>query len=146
VAYKIFTNILNERLKPWAEKTLLNYQCGFRPGKSMSNQIFTTRQMLENMLEHYTETYHLFVDFRTAYDSIIREKLYEAMQEFKFSRKLTKLTEMTMGKTICAIKVGNETSDTFITYKGLRQGELGHTDQHKEQYTRRNTETNSSSK
>jgi hypothetical protein len=30
---------------------------------------------------------------------------------------------MTMGKTICAIKLGNETSDTFITYKGLRQGD-----------------------
>jgi sorting nexin-29 len=80
VAYKIFTNILNERLKPCAEKTLHNYQCGFRPGKSTCSQIFTIRQMLENMLEHDIETYHLFVDFRTAYDSIIREKLYEAMQ------------------------------------------------------------------
>jgi sorting nexin-29 len=56
--------------------------------------------MLENMLEHDIETYHLFVDFRKAYDSIIREKLYEAMQEFKFPRKLIKLPEMTMGKTI----------------------------------------------
>jgi hypothetical protein len=28
-ANKIFTNILNERLKPWAEKTLHNYRCGF---------------------------------------------------------------------------------------------------------------------
>jgi hypothetical protein len=79
--------------------------------------------MLENMLEHDTETYHLFVDFRTVYDSIIREKLYEAIQEFKFPRKLIKLTEITMGKTTSAIKVGNETSDTFTTYKGLRQGD-----------------------
>jgi sorting nexin-29 len=71
VAYKIFTNILNERLKPWAEKTL-NYQCGFRPGKSTSNQIFTIRQMLENTLEYDIETYKLFVDLRTAYDSVIR--------------------------------------------------------------------------
>jgi hypothetical protein len=29
VTYKIFTNIFDERLKPWAEKTLHNYQCGF---------------------------------------------------------------------------------------------------------------------
>jgi sorting nexin-29 len=65
VTYKIFTNILNERLKPWAEKTLHNYQCGFRPGKSTSNQIFTIWKMLENILEHDIETYHLFVDFRT---------------------------------------------------------------------------------
>jgi hypothetical protein len=63
------------------------------------------------------------LDFRTAYDSIIREKLYEAMQEFKFPRKLIKLTEMMMGKTTCAIKLGHETSDTFITNKGLRQGD-----------------------
>jgi hypothetical protein len=30
---------------------------------------------------------------------------------------------MTMGKTICAIKLWNETPYTFITYKGLRQGD-----------------------
>jgi hypothetical protein len=89
----------------------------------MSNEIFTIWQMLENMLEHEIETYHLFKDFRMAYDSIIREKLYEAMQEFKFPRKLIKLTEMMMGKIICAIKLGNETSDTSVTCKGLRQGD-----------------------
>lgn len=86
MAYKIFTNVLNERLKPWVEKILHNYQRGFRPGKSTSDQIFTIWQMLESILEYDIETYHLFVDFRTAYDSVIREKLLRQCKNSNFLR------------------------------------------------------------
>jgi len=86
VAYKIFTNILYGRIQPYTEKVLQSYQCGFRPGKSTVNQIYTIRQMMERMMEYDVETYHLFVDFKTAYDYIIRKKLYEAMQELGFPK------------------------------------------------------------
>jgi hypothetical protein len=38
------------------------------------------------MMEYDVATCHLFVDFKTAYDSIIRKKLYEAMQELGFPK------------------------------------------------------------
>jgi sorting nexin-29 len=34
-AYKVFSNILFQRLKPYVEKLVGNYQCGFRNGKSV---------------------------------------------------------------------------------------------------------------
>ena len=36
------------------------------------------RQILEKMAEYKNDTYHLFIDFKAAYDSIARVKLYDA--------------------------------------------------------------------
>jgi hypothetical protein len=41
----------------------------------------------------------LFVDFRQAFDSINRKRLYEAMEWMKIADKLIRLTRMTMNTT-----------------------------------------------
>jgi sorting nexin-29 len=40
--YKISSNILYERLKPFVENILGHYQKGFRAGKSTTDQIFSS--------------------------------------------------------------------------------------------------------
>ena len=86
--YKIFSKILYNRLLPYVEKVVENYQTGFRQGKSTIDQIFTERQILEKTTEFNIDTHHLFVDFSTAYDSINRAGLYRAMEEFGIPDKL----------------------------------------------------------
>ncbi|XP_051864351.1 uncharacterized protein LOC127566365 [Drosophila albomicans] len=81
VAYKVLTSVLCERLKPHAEALIGPYQCGFRPGKSTVDQIFTLRQILEKSYENQIDTYHLFVDYKAAFDSPRRDRLYAAMSE-----------------------------------------------------------------
>jgi sorting nexin-29 len=49
IAYKIFSNILFNRLSPCVEGIIGDYQCGFRQGRSTYDQIFTIRQILENV-------------------------------------------------------------------------------------------------
>jgi sorting nexin-29 len=45
--YKVFSNILYTRLKPYVEKVTGSYQYGFREGKSTTDQIQALRQVLE---------------------------------------------------------------------------------------------------
>jgi hypothetical protein len=40
IACKVFSNVLNERLKKITENLLGEYQCGFRKNRSTSDQIF----------------------------------------------------------------------------------------------------------
>jgi hypothetical protein len=47
IRYKIFSNILYERLKPFVENIPGHYQKGFRASKSTTDQIFSLRQILE---------------------------------------------------------------------------------------------------
>ena len=62
-----------ERLKPIVADLIGPYQCGFRPGKSTTDQIFTLRQILEKTQEKQIDTYHLFVDYNAAFDSPTRK-------------------------------------------------------------------------
>ncbi|GFX97763.1 reverse transcriptase domain-containing protein [Trichonephila clavipes] len=85
-AYKIFSNLLFARLQPYTDKVIGNYQCGFRPQRS-TIEIHTLRQILEKTKEYNIKTFHLFFDFKAAYDSINRNKMVEAMTEFKIPQK-----------------------------------------------------------
>ena len=91
IAYKILSSFLCERLKPFVNKLIGSYQCGFRPGKSTIDQIFTIRQILEKTRDKQIYTFPLFDDFKSAFDSPHRNHLYATMSEFGIPAKLNRL-------------------------------------------------------
>jgi sorting nexin-29 len=91
VTYKIFSNILFNRLSPCVEGIIGDYQCGFRQGRSTYDQIFTICHILEKCNEFQIETHHLFVDFQSAYDAVDSDNLCQAMEEMHIPRKLIAL-------------------------------------------------------
>ncbi|MXP61705.1 hypothetical protein FD744_25325 [Pantoea sp. Taur] len=121
--YKILSNILFQRLLPYAERELGPYQSGFRRGRSTTDQIFSLRTILERGNEHQIKTHHLFVDFKAAYDSINREELYKALEEFNIPEKLIRLVKLTMRNVKCTVQVGGQRTEEFSSRKGLRQGD-----------------------
>ena len=123
IAYKVLSSVLCERLKPLTKTLIGPYQCGFRPGKSTIDQIFTLRQILEKTHENQIDTHHLFVDYKAAFDSPRRDCLYATMSEFGIPAKLIRLCRMTLSNTCSSVKVGNDLSETFNTERGFRQGD-----------------------
>lgn len=97
-AYKIFSAILYSRLRPCAEKVVGRYQTDFRMDKSTVDQISTLRQILEKTQEHNIETHHIFVDFKAAYDTINRKKLFKAREELNIPSHLISLIKLTWKK------------------------------------------------
>ncbi|XP_054082672.1 uncharacterized protein LOC105219245 isoform X1 [Zeugodacus cucurbitae] len=71
IAYKVLSSVLCERLKPTVNKLIGPYQCGFRPGKSTTDQIFTMRQILEKTHENRIDSHHLFVDFSSKFNQTV---------------------------------------------------------------------------
>jgi len=67
--------ILFARVSPFAENIIGNCQCGLQKNRPATNQIFTLRQILEKTKEFGIETHHLFIDFKSAYDTM-RETNY----------------------------------------------------------------------
>jgi hypothetical protein len=64
----------------------------------------------------------LFVDFKQAFDSIVRYKLYQVLVDMKIPPKLIRLVKMTMKNTIARVKVTNKPSNNFTFNAGVRQG------------------------
>jgi hypothetical protein len=57
-------------------------------GKSAIVQIQPTKQILEKAPEYGVNIFHFFINLKTIYDSIIREKLLKAVKEFEIPQKL----------------------------------------------------------
>ena len=123
IAYKVLTTVICERLKPFAKALIGPYQCGFRPGKSTTDQILTLRQILKKTYENQIDTHHLFVDYKAAFDSPIRDRVYAVMAELGIPAKLIRLCRMTLSKSQSSVKVGSDLSEPFVAVRGFRQGD-----------------------
>ena len=122
-AYKILSNILFARISPFAENIIGNYQCSFRKNRSTTNQIFTLRQISEKTKEFGIEKHHLFIDFKSAYDKIKTDQLYNAMGEFNIPNKLVRLTWIAMENTKSQVRIQSDLSDSIIAKKDLTRGD-----------------------
>jgi sorting nexin-29 len=110
------------RLLPYVETTIGDYQCSYRGERTTVDQIFTVRQILEKCGEHGKDTHHLFIDFKAAYDSIDRRSLYAAMEDFYIPRKMIALVKATTKNTKCRVKIQNRLSEPITVKNGVRQG------------------------
>jgi len=61
--YKILSNLLLKRLKPFTEEIIGEYQAVFMGGKSTINQIHRRKQAAEKSHEFNKDVHMLFVDF-----------------------------------------------------------------------------------
>jgi hypothetical protein len=84
-------------------------------------------QILEKCNEFNITTHYLFIDFKAAYDTIIRNEVYVGMSELNFSTKLIRLTKTTLTIVICCVKIQNGCSKSFETRQGLSQGDVFYT-------------------
>ena len=62
IAGKIFARIILNRFIAVSEANLPEAQCGFRPGRSTVDMIFTVRQVQEKCLEQNLDLYSVFID------------------------------------------------------------------------------------
>jgi hypothetical protein len=85
--------------------------------------MFCIWQMLEKKWEYNEAVHQLFIDFKTAYDSVRREVLYNVLFEFGIPRKLLSLMRMCRTETYSRVRVGKNLSDRFPIRNGLKQGD-----------------------
>ena len=80
---KVMLKIILNRLKPQAMKIIAEEQASFRAGRSTTEQIFNLRVLCENYPQHQQNLYHVFIDFKKAFDTVLRAALWANMKEYK---------------------------------------------------------------
>jgi hypothetical protein len=93
-------------------------------GQSTTDHHFALRQILEKCNEFNITTHHLFIDFKAAYDTIIRNEVYVGMSELNFLTKLIRLTKATLTIVTCCVKIQKDYSESFETRQGFIQGDV----------------------
>ena len=67
---KVMLKIILNRFKPQVEKIITEEQAGFRAGGSTTEQIFRLQISCEKYLQHQQDLYHVFIDFKKAFDRV----------------------------------------------------------------------------
>ena len=80
--------IILDRLKPQAEKIIAEEQAGFRAGRSTTEQIFNLLILCEKYLQHQQDLYHVFIDFKKAFDRDLHAALWATMKKYNISTNL----------------------------------------------------------
>jgi hypothetical protein len=66
----------------------------------------------------------LFIDFKNAYVSVMKEVLYNILIEFGIPKKLVSLIKMCLKEPCSRVRVGRHLSDVFAINNGLKQGDV----------------------
>ena len=96
----------------WLSKGEINYRSDL-----------TLSQIMEKTVEYQIGIHHLFTDFKSAYDTIHREKLLCAMTEFGIPPKLIRMVKATMTNVQCSVQIQSHLSEPISTIRGVRQGD-----------------------
>jgi hypothetical protein len=79
---KLFGSMLENRISRWAEEgdKRAKGKAGFRPKHSTIDHSITLRHIIEKVWEKKEEAFCCFVDFKKAFDTVPRDKLWHRME------------------------------------------------------------------
>ena len=77
--YKLYCIIKLNRLTPQTESILSVEQTGFRKNRSTTEQILNCRILMEKHIAEKAPLYHIFIDFKKAFDRVWHEGLWDTM-------------------------------------------------------------------
>ena len=104
------------------ESKLEDGQCGFRPGRSTTDQIFTLKQIFEKSWEYGKDLFACFVDLEKAYDRVPRDKLWKVLHEYGVNGQLLRAIKSFYCRPEVCVRVNGKQSKPFHVGVGLRQG------------------------
>jgi Reverse transcriptase (RNA-dependent DNA polymerase) len=124
VLAKVFAQILNARLNLWAEAG--NHrpcsQAGFRPKYNTTMQAFVLCHMIDQHRKSKKPLFVCFVDFKKAFDSVPRHKLWQRMHDKGIRGRMLFAVQALYEHVTFAIKLSEGLSPPFPSNIGVRQG------------------------
>ena len=124
VIAKLFCSVLSNRMTSHMQVIGLEAQCGFMPGKSTVDAIFTMRVSLQKRFRFQKDTWVLFVDFVKAFDTVPREMLFRVLARLGFPPKIVNLVRVFHENVTLEVDLDDDGNTIIIKYNiGVKQGD-----------------------
>ena len=114
--------MLLNRMKPQAKYIIAGEQAGFRPGRSTTEQLFNLRILCDRYLQHQQDLYHVFIDFKKAFDGVWHKALWSTIRLYNINANLIQVIENLCNKANSAVYLNGGIGDWLRPTVGVRQG------------------------
>jgi hypothetical protein len=123
-AYKLYCSVLNNRLIEWLDEreVIKDEQNGFIKGRSTIDHISTLTSIIETRKKCKLSTFVSFIDFKKAYDTIVRYLLFNKLDNLGLSSKFMLALKAIYSNIECCVRLDGHTTDWFSVNAGLKQG------------------------
>ena len=119
---KCFARIVLKRLQILAEEVYPESQCGFRPGRSTIDMIFSIRQLQERCREQRQPLFIAFIDLTKAFDLVSRDGLFKILCKIGCPPTLLSIIKSFHDNMYGTIQFDGENSKPFNIRSGVKQG------------------------
>ena len=125
VLAKLFAMVLESRMSVWAEAKQLRAsgQAGFRKDYRSVDNMFIMNALIEQTRKQKGQKlYCCFVDFRKAFDSIPRDRMWEVLQECGLDGDVLAALKSMYAQDSAAVRTSAGLSEIFRCLLGVKQG------------------------
>ena len=91
-------------------------------GRSTTEQFFNLRVLMEKYQQHQQDLYHVFIDFKKAFDTVWHTAFWTIMHIYNLGANLITMIKNLYDKATSVILFNGSTRDWFRTMVGVRQG------------------------
>ena len=118
-----YHKLLLNRIRPHVDPLLRNNQNGFRSGRSTLSQILALRRILEEARNFNLDAVLVFVDFKKAFDSVDRDKMFDILSLYGIPPKIIKAIQLLYTDTKACVQTPDGDTDSFSILAGILQGD-----------------------
>ena len=123
ISAKIYSRCLLNRIRPVIDKILRNNQNGFREGRSTSAHILALRRIYEELKNFNNEAVLVFIDFKKAFDSIVRDKMFEILLAYGIPQETVDAIKTMYQDTQACVITAEGITEAFDIATGVLQGD-----------------------
>ena len=81
------------------------------PGRSTTEQIFNLRIICEKYLQHQQDLYHVFIDFKKAFDRVWHAALWTIMRQYNIGNNLIHVIQRLYERATIAVFINGNIGD-----------------------------------
>lgn len=122
-AYKIYANIMSEKLRRESDGKLEERQYGFSRGRGTIDAIYILNYVVNREVTRKKgKLFVFFTDLKATFDTVDRIEMETMLKMAEIKERLRKRIMETFKETRNSIKVGNKRTEEFWTEREVRQG------------------------
>ncbi|KAK3527008.1 hypothetical protein QTP86_006386 [Hemibagrus guttatus] len=119
---KVYSRVLERRVRPLVEPRIQEEQCGFRPSRGTLDQLYNLHRVLEGSWEFAQPVHMCFVDLEKAFDRIPCGILWKVLWEYRVHGPLLRAVRSLYNRSRSLVRIASCKSDLFPVHVGLWQG------------------------